>query len=596
MLWDCWTEKRGEIMMANESMNSLLEQISKERLMSHIAEFSRWTKHAGTAEELESLKYVEQEMRSYGYKTELILHDAYISLPGQARVEALGRTFSCIVHSFSASSQPNGTAGRLVYAGAGRPQDYQGIDVRGCIVVLDGIANPAATIEANRRGAIGQIHVSPHEYVHEMCISPVWGSPGDDQIALLPKTVVVTVPFETGEALKRAIAENEVVEAALFAEVDTGWRKTPILVADYLRPGGEPDDPFILFTGHHDTWYYGVMDNGGANATMLEVARLCAQRPDLWQRSLRVIFWSGHSQGRYSSSAWYADMNWEELEQRALVHVNVDSTGGLGNTIVADTTAAAELRGLAQEAISTQSGQVFSGRRMERAGDQSFWGIGVPAIFGNMSEQPAKSGAANASAAVFGGGNRLGHGTGWWWHTPYDTADKIDPENLVRDTRIYQYTVWRLLTDPVLPLDYAVYAEDLISTVNGMQEQVGSRFDLSPVLDRARELKDRVGKLNGLVKQAGGRGELVQRINACLQELSRVLVPLDYTYGDRFVHDPALRQPPVPALSDVPKLANLDPDSAEFKFLASRLVRARNRVAVGLREAIKITDQFLGSL
>lgn len=582
--------------MANDSMNELLEQISIERMMSHIAEFDRWTKHAGTIEELESLKYVEQEMRSYGYQTELILHDAYISLPGQARVEALGRTFSCNVHSFSTSSKPNGTVGRLVYAGAGRAQDYQWIDVRDCIVVIDGIANPAATIEANRRGAIGQIHVSPHEYVHEMCISPVWGSPGDDQVAQLPKTVVVTVPLETGEALKQAILEKEVIEAKLFAEVDTGWRKTPILVADYLRPDSDPDDPFVLFTGHHDTWYYGVMDNGGANATMMEVARLCVQRPDLWQRSLRVIFWSGHSQGRYSSSAWYADMNWEELEQRALVHVNVDSTGGLGNTVVADTTAASELKGLAKEALYTQSGQVYSGRRMERAGDQSFWGIGVPAIFGNMSEQPAKSGEPNASAAVFGGANRLGHGTGWWWHTPYDTADKIEPANLIRDTRIYQYTVWRLLTDPVLPLDYAVYAEDLISTVTGMQEHVGNLFDLSVVLDRARELENRIRQLNKLVDQAEGKSEFVQRINSCLQDLSRVLVPLDYTYGDRFSHDPALRQMPIPALADVHKLVGLDPDSAEFKFLASRLIRARNRVAVGLRDAIKIADQFLSSL
>ena len=42
----------------------------------------------------------------------------------------------------------------------------------------------------------------------------------------------------------------------------------------------------MLYTGHHDTWYYGVMDNGGANATMMEVARICALHRARWQRGL----------------------------------------------------------------------------------------------------------------------------------------------------------------------------------------------------------------------------------------------------------------------------------------------------------------------
>src|SRR5690625_5202241 len=156
--------------------------MSKELLMSHITAFDQWTKHAGTSEELKSLKYIEKEMQTYGYDTELILHDAYISLPEKASIKVLDHYYDCITHSFSCSSSPDGTSGRLVYAGVGRPEDYHGLNVDGCIVLLDGIANPVAALEAKKQGAIGQIHISPHEYVHEMCISPVWGSPGDDQV------------------------------------------------------------------------------------------------------------------------------------------------------------------------------------------------------------------------------------------------------------------------------------------------------------------------------------------------------------------------------------------------------------------------------
>ena len=85
-----------------------------------------------------------------------------------------------------------------------------------------------------------------------------------------------------------------------------------------------------VFSGHVDSWHYGAMDNGTANATMLEVARLLAQHRDELYRGLRVIFWSGHSHGRYSGSTWYVDNHWEELHDRCVAHVNVDSTGARG--------------------------------------------------------------------------------------------------------------------------------------------------------------------------------------------------------------------------------------------------------------------------
>jgi len=294
---------------------------------------------------------------------------------------------------------------------------------------------------------------------------------------------------------------------------------------------------------------------------------------------------SGHSQGRYSSSAWYADHHWEELELRAVAHVNVDSTGGRGNTVVSDTTASVELHALAREALGARAGQEFSGRRTERAGDQSFWGIGVPSIFANMSEQPA--GETNASAAVFGDGLRRGAGTGWWWHTPDDTEDKIDPELLARDTRVYQHAVWRLLASPVPPLDYAEAARELTTRLEALQQKSGGALDLSLCLRRARELEQRVARMRD------ARGADPERTSECLRRLGRVMVPLAYTRGDRFGHDPALAQPALPVLADAPRLALLPPGGDEHRFLASRLVRETNRVAWALREAIDLVDRHL---
>jgi N-acetylated-alpha-linked acidic dipeptidase len=564
----------------------LATDVSGPVMMRHMDVFARWTKHAGTPEERESLRYIQQEMNGYGFRTTWLDHDAYISLPGKAKVEAAGRELRCITHSFSRSSPPGGVRGTLVPVGGGGEADFAAVDVRGRIVLVDGIASPAVSLRASRAGAVGQVHVSPHEHLHEMCISNVWGSPTDEQVGNLPSTVVVTISAEDGAALRRA--GNQ--EITLHAEVDTGWRMTPILIADMDGPAGGHEEPFVLYSGHHDTWYYGVMDNGGANATMMEVARLCATQRAEWRRGLRVAFWSGHSQGRYSGSTWYADAHWEELDRRCVAHVNVDSTGGQNNTVVADTGTASELAALAREAVRVQAGQEMSGRRMSRAGDESFWGIGVPAMFGNMGEQPA-TGAANASAAVFGTGARLGHGTGWWWHTPDDLLDKIDAAILVRDTRIYLHAVWRLVADEVLPLDWEDHAEYLLKELASIGQALATApehgFDLSGLVSRAEALRDNAARL----KRCPGPSA---RINAALVAVARALVPVDYSTGDRFGQDPALPQQAYPPLQPLRKLATLPAGSDEAKFLTVRMMRARNRVAAALAQANAAIEACLG--
>ncbi len=560
-------------------------------MMQHLTEFAKWRKESGVPEELKSLAYIEAEMKGYGFKTDLILHDAYISLPGKAHVDLEGERLRCISHSFSRSSPKAGLTAGLVDVGDGDEAGFAGQDVRGKIVLVDGIASPVVSQRATRAGAVGQLHVSPHEHVHEMCISPVWGSPTEMTVGNLPKTVIVTVPLDTGTAIRTRLNAAPDLTLSIHAEVDTRWRKTPILICDMAGPAGGADEPFVFYTGHHDTWYYGVMDNGGANATMMEVGRVCAENRKTWKRGLRIAFWSGHSQGRYSGSTWYADQNWDELERRAVVHVNVDSTGGKGNTIVADTTAAAELRALAVEAIRAQAGQDFSNRRMHRAGDQSFWGIGVSSIYGNMSEQPA-TGEANASAAVFGGGNRLGHGTGWWWHTPDDLLDKMDEGILVRDTRIYLHTVWRLLADAVLPFDWAAHGRYLQDELGAVQKSVGKRFDLSVLIDRAKTLTERATALNKAIERATEPRDHA-RLNAALVAVSRALVSLDYTESDRFEQDPAIKAPIYPSLRPVRALADAEPGSDMEKFLTVGSMRARNRIAFGLKCAIEAINGAL---
>lgn len=569
------------------SIDSLKSEISSARMFSHLEEFARRVKLSGTPEELESFRYLKAQLESMGYTTDLILHDAYISLPGAASLVAGSRLFECITHSFSLESR-DGLTAQVVYLGRGSDDDFRAQDVGGKIVMIDGLASPPVSRRATDAGAAGQIHVSAHEHKHEMCISPVWGSPTHETAAKLPRTVVVTVSKDDGEQLKAMVATGP-LEATLRAEVDTGWRKIPLLTAELPTETAGEDEPFVMLSGHHDTWYYGVMDNGAANATMLEVARIVARHRGNWRRGLRLCFWSGHSHGRYAGSSWYAENHWRELEKRCLVHVNADSTGGRGNIVLSDMPVSVELRVFAKEVVRESGGQEITGLRMSRAGDQSFWGIGIPSLFITAGEQSPDAGE-NVAASIFSGGGRKGAGFGWWWHTPGDTLDKIDPEILDRDTAIYLHSVWRLLTDPVIPLSYEDYADDigveLSALVDGAQG-----IDLAPALERAKDLKSRALELQAcLGKLKSGEAESA---SAALARISRHLVPIDYTTGDRFSQDSALGQSPFPVLDPVRAIVQAEPGSAEASFLSVSAVRALNRVLHALDCAVEEMDRLI---
>ncbi len=539
-------------------------------LMRHLHEFARRVKLSGTAEELESFRYLQDRMEQYGYRTQLILHDAYISLPVRSQVEVDGRTLESITHSMAEPTPPDGVSAELVYVGEGDEAAIARHDVRGRIVLVEGIATEDVAAFASRAGAVGQIHVSPNEHLYEMCISPVWGSPSQHTRAQLPRTAICTIGRDDGAILRERCLKGETVRATMWTEVDTGWRKTPLLVAELDGPAGGADSPFVLLSGHHDTWHYGVMDNGGANATMLEAARLLADGRGAWRRGLRICFWSGHSHGRYSGSAWYADEYWDDLDRRCVAHVNVDSTGGEGATILTDSGVIDELKGVAADAVEAVTGQIHAGRRQGRAADQSFWGIGIPSMFGSLSHQPP--GPVKMLTAL-----------GWWWHTPHDLIEHIDPVNLVRDTRIVLRVLERLLTEPVLPLDYAAYAGSLLAELGPLEGSLAGILPIDGLTRAAEKLRRNAAALAAAATAASDAD--AERINRALMRAARALVPINYTTGDRFHHDSAMPHPAWPALEGLRELARQDARSADLPFYVVHARQTRNRVGHALRQA-----------
>jgi hypothetical protein len=182
-------------------------------------------------------------------------------------------------------------------------------------------------------------------------------------------------------------------------------------------------------------------------------------------------------------------------------------------------------------------------------------------------------------AQLLGAGSRAG-GLGWWWHTPEDTRDKIDPELLVRDARVYAETLWLLCTLPRLPFDFAATADEIAQTLDRYHAAANGQLDLQHTRVLAMELGDalRGGALDSLTDT---------QANALLMDLAHLLIPVNYTRTGPFEHDLALGTQPLPGLSDAATLGTLDPASNDARYLRTKLDRERNRVEHALRAALR---------
>jgi len=567
---------------------ALLDRIDPDRMMRDVAYLSTLERLAGTTDEAAAFRYLADECRKAGIAdVREESFDAFLSFPiaGTLSVDGLGPV-RAKTRAFAVSTGGAEISGELVFvptkggtalfSGDGS-RDYDDLDVRGKIVISDR-GRPDTILAAGRAGALAHIHywASDEDAIHEQITTTIWGTPTPDSIGRLPTIPSLGVTRNDGLRIVEFVKGGG-VRATFSTVVETGWRRIPILTAQI--PGTASDD-FAFLNGHVDSWHYGTTDNATGNAACLELARIAsASRMEL-TRGVRICWWSGHSQGRYAGSAWYADQYWEDLYDHAIININIDSPGARGATRYDPITMAAETEGLGTGVIHDLTGQHAEAERPSRAGDQSFWGPGIPSLYMLLSSLPKEQWAAVG-----------GCGMNWWWHTEADTVETVDREVLALDTRIYAATIARVCAGSVLPYTLAASAREIDALLADYATQADGRLDLGHPRARAAALIAALDELDARAAAAVA-GDLAPTspeataLVAAQKGVSRALVPLRYTSGERFEHDAAMPAPPLQALREAPTLATLDPTSDEARFLHTALVRRRNAVMQALREAL----------
>ncbi|MEP1517665.1 MAG: M28 family peptidase [Nitratireductor sp.] len=565
----------------NETESAILDAVTLDEPWGLVESFATF-KREHPDDVNRGMDEVVSRLRKHGVEVTVHEPSLYLSLPGAARVEAGGKSYRAKPPAYCVDARA-GLSGPLVYVGARHnamitDMFEQKIDtttelaerVRGKIVISEGFASPGLVAQFEEIGAIGVIGINPGVDVHWGICTTIWGTPDLDDLPRKPTIPAGAVNKPDGEELA-AIAEQG-GSVTLFAEMEEGWYSSKL--PEVFIKGSEEPDKYVFLHGHLDSWDVGVGDNATGDATMLEIARVLWANRGALRRSVRICWWPGHSTGRYAGSTWFSDAFALDLEENCVAQVNCDSPGCRWATEFINLTRMSETEDFLAGVIEEVAGKAIEGERPHRAGDYSFNNIGISSYLMLSSTMPDVLREEKGYYTVGGCGGNIA------WHTENDTLEIADKDILLRDIKVYLLAVLRNANADILPFDWRATTKEFAETVAEYQTKAGDRFDLTP---SKQAVDDLTAALENFYDRVASKAVDAGRANRVIQDLARILVPINFTRVNRFRHDPALTIPPLPSIAAAAELDRFD--DTTLGFAQTQLVRGQNRLISALRQA-----------
>jgi hypothetical protein len=578
-----------------ELEQQMLDQVSLDTPWPVIEAFAGLVRTSGSAEERAALQILMDKLGSWGVPFTLHEPTCFISVPLEATVRIAGdrsRAYRAKTSAMSVSTDGAEIEGELVYIPAATARatagdvisasiDLGDVDVRGKIVITEGMPFPGKVSAVAAGGAKAGIFVAPGQNIHESICTTVWGTPDLDTFDRIPSIPVVAVNFPDGNELIEAARQGATV--ALSTRLDTGWRPIPVLVAEIK--GNRFPDEFVLLHGHLDSWHAGIGDNATGDATMLELARVFWQHREQLDRTLRIAWWSGHSHGRYAGSTWYADTFAIDLARGCVAQVNCDSPGCRWADTYNELSAMSETEPFIDQVIREVTGITPQPERPPRAGDFSFNGIGLSSFYMLSSTMSDEARAERDYYAVGGCGGNIA------WHTEDDTLEIADRDILLRDMRMYGASLLRVLNAGIHPVDWRRTTAEFRSTLAQYQGAASGLFDFSPAIRELDALDASLARFYAACEAAAP--DEIERLNGVQRRLGRILIPVNYSRMPDFRHDPALNVPPLPDLAPALSAPAATGDPAKTGILVAHLQRGLNRLVWALIQARETVDNAM---
>jgi len=206
----------------------------------------------------------------------------------------------------------------------GSDADYSVKDVRGKIVLADGVLARVQELAITQRGAVGIVSDMPNQTTAWSGLDTTvvrWGHLDARQ----PSGFAFMVSRQTAEALRSRLRSGELLILNAHVKATVGPGHWTVVTATI--PGTDSAAGEIVYSCHLDHERPGANDNGSGCVTILESARVLARLIDSGQlprpkRTLRFV-WGPEVEGTMAFLASHP-----EIRQRLRANIHMDMVGG----------------------------------------------------------------------------------------------------------------------------------------------------------------------------------------------------------------------------------------------------------------------------
>ena len=317
---------------------------------------------------------------------------------------------------FSSGSPLSGIEAELIYVSFGREDDYQGIDVKGKIVIIerdpeywkDYFWKEATT--ASQHGAVGLILVNDNRWVSITTLETGLFEPTKRLLPILPDSIPALVVSGTdgGKLLYAAKNFKTNVQLIINTVISEGLSEN----VRAIIPGHKSEEKKILVYAHRDSvGCPGANDNGSGCAILLEIARALSdirlnRTIELISLGATEIYGSAGAEDylkRHSDTLW-----------RIAAGIEIDTVGSGSNLSV--------MQGGDWPDTKIRYPETLCDFVAATASEQGYHMGKSICSFGTPDSGRFQT-AGIASTWIW-------DGTDAYCHSPEDTPDKIDPNKL----------------------------------------------------------------------------------------------------------------------------------------------------------------------
>lgn len=377
----------------------IVKKTDAEAMYRTIETLAKTPRVAGSPEELQSVRYIEKQFKSFGYQVEVqpFQFDGY-KAPSSVSLHIGNQATEAHVFTYS----PNGNVtAELVDVGLGTEADVAGKDLKGKIALIqrgtltfgDKVRNAA------KQGAKAVV-------IYNNAEGKLDGTLGGADASFV---AAVGITKADGEALAKRLKAGETVTATVNVAGSEVKKLTSHNVIATKKPDANKKNTkdIIIIGSHHDSveGAPGANDDASGVAVTLELARVLSKLKT--DTELRFVTFGAEENGLIGSEKYAATLTPDEVKRTvAMFQMDMVGSRDAGDLIMYTIDGEKNrVTDLGAAASSRLTGVLPYGQE-GRSDHESFHALGIPAaLFIHAPVEP-------------------------WYHSPDDTLDKISKEKL----------------------------------------------------------------------------------------------------------------------------------------------------------------------